>query len=212
MHERSFEMMKKALGALPKDKSLRVLDVGSRVVDEDDRCYREALPSPLCEYVGMDVEAGHNVDCVLEDPAHWPFPDASFDAVISGQCFEHVEDLHTPFREMGRVLRPGGMACVIAPWCWHIHRYPRDCWRILPDGMQYLLEQCAGLGNVRTLVLNVPLRLLAAPGECTMGDYLVRKDETQPEVRLDAFMLDNDVPLGEIVVQGDCVGMGVKLP
>lgn len=211
MHMRSFDMMKKILNVLPKDKPLRILDVGSRIVDKDELCYRNALPSDLCEYVGMDVEAGLNVDCVLEDLVHWPFPDESFDAVISGQCFEHVEDIHAPFREMGRVLKSGGLAGVIVPWCWDIHRYPKDCWRILPDGMKFLLEQCAGLSNVRTLVLNVPLRLWAAPGDTTIGEYLIRKDESQPEVRLDQFMLEDGGRLGDITIQGDCVGIGVKL-
>jgi SAM-dependent methyltransferase len=158
----------------------------------------------------MDVESGDNVDCVLEDPKHWPFPDASFDAVISGQCFEHVEDLHAPFREMGRVLRYGGLACVIAPWCWSIHRYPRDCWRILPDGMQFLLEKHAGLANVRAFTIDVPLRLVAAQGNSLVGDYFIRKDGCQGEMRLGDFLLDSGVVLGDIVVQGDCVGLGVK--
>ncbi len=37
-----------------------------------------------------------------------PFPDASFDAVLSTDTFEHVMDLDLAFREIARVLRPGG--------------------------------------------------------------------------------------------------------
>jgi len=34
----------------------------------------------------------------------------------------------------------GGIVCIIAPWQWRYHRYPIDCWRILPDGMEFLLK------------------------------------------------------------------------
>jgi len=37
-----------------------------------------------------------------------PFPDASFDAVLSTDTFEHVMDLDLAFSEIARVLRPGG--------------------------------------------------------------------------------------------------------
>jgi hypothetical protein len=33
---------------------------------------------------------------------------------------------------------------ITAPWSWEIHRYPVDCWRILPDGMRELIEQGGG--------------------------------------------------------------------
>lgn len=210
MHDSSFRAMQKFFDILPKDKPLRVLDVGSRVCDGQELCYRDALPSELWHYTGMDVQPGRNVDCVLEDPAHWPFPDGSFDAVISGQCFEHVDDLHTPFREMGRVLKSGGLACVIAPWNWSIHRYPKDCWRILPDGMQFLLEKCAGLAHSTSCLMDVHLRNLEAPGQSLLGEYFIRKEGSQEEVRVNDFLLDGGVALGDIVIQGDCVGMGVK--
>src|SRR6266705_2323317 len=37
-----------------------------------------------------------------------PFPDRSFDAVLSTDTFEHVMDLDLAFSEIARVLKPGG--------------------------------------------------------------------------------------------------------
>lgn len=41
-----------------------------------------------------------------------PFPDASFDLVVSGLVLEHLRDLSSFFREVRRVLRPGSRAIV----------------------------------------------------------------------------------------------------
>ncbi len=38
-----------------------------------------------------------------------PFPDQSFDVVLSSDVLEHLNDLRTTFSEIHRVLRPGGI-------------------------------------------------------------------------------------------------------
>jgi len=58
---------------------------------------------------------------------------------------EHCEDPIWAVEAMRAVLRPGGVIALIAPWSWEIHRYPIDCWRILPDGMEYMLR---GLSDI----------------------------------------------------------------
>ena len=44
-----------------------------------------------------------------------PFPDASFDLVVSLWTFEHVKEPLSVFREIARVLRPGGVFAFVAP-------------------------------------------------------------------------------------------------
>jgi malonyl-CoA O-methyltransferase len=43
-----------------------------------------------------------------------PFPDGVFDLAVSGLVLEHLEDLDGFFRELRRVLKPGGRAVVSA--------------------------------------------------------------------------------------------------
>jgi SAM-dependent methyltransferase len=82
--------------------------------------------------------AGQNVDVVAKDPYKFPLESNSFDLVISGQAFEHIEFPWLTIREIERVLKPGGFAIIIAPSSGPEHRYPNDCWRFYPDGMRAL--------------------------------------------------------------------------
>jgi len=62
--------------------------------------YREAAAA-----LGIDA-----VDADLERTL--PFADASFDAVVSNQVIEHLADTDRFVTEIGRILRPGGLAVV----------------------------------------------------------------------------------------------------
>ncbi|HPC84218.1 MAG TPA: methyltransferase domain-containing protein [Thermoanaerobaculaceae bacterium] len=123
----------------------RVLDVGSADINGS---YRELFAFAGADYVGADLAPGSNVDVVLSDPYDWPeLEDASFDAVICGQTLEHAE---YPWRLMASIaskLKPGGLAMIVAPSRGPEHRYPRDCYRFLPDGLR-ALGRWAGLAAV----------------------------------------------------------------
>jgi SAM-dependent methyltransferase len=112
---------------------LNILDLGST---EMGACYKPIFNKPSWIYVGVDLSPGPNVDVVLKRPYDWrEIPSASVDVLISGQVLEHVEYFWITALEVSRVLKPGGLACIIAPSSGPEHRYPVDCWRFYPDGM-----------------------------------------------------------------------------
>lgn len=112
---------------------LKILDVGSYDVNGT---YRKLLPDDQFEYIGMDMETGPNVDLVVETPYSWPQLETdSFDIVISGQAFEHNEFFWLTMEEIARILKPGGLVCIIAPNGFEEHRFPVDCYRFFTDGM-----------------------------------------------------------------------------
>jgi arsenite methyltransferase len=66
-----------------------------------------------------------------------PYPDATFDAVVSTQVYEYVADIPRAFAELRRVLRTGGRAVVLdTDWdsiVWHVadrerHRRVMAAW------------------------------------------------------------------------------------
>ncbi|MCP9817464.1 methyltransferase domain-containing protein [Synechococcus sp. GreenBA-s] len=54
-------------------------------------------------------------DIPHQDLCALSFGDASFDLVLCNELFEHVQDLELAFREIARVLRPGGRLVATCP-------------------------------------------------------------------------------------------------
>src|SRR6187399_466515 len=82
---------------LEPGRSLLIGDIGSY----DERAnYRALCANPGWKYVGVDLTEGPNVDVVLPSPYEFPFPDGHFDALISGQTFEHVKFFWLTWAEM----------------------------------------------------------------------------------------------------------------
>ena len=73
-------------------------------VDYDWHGLRDARPNP-----------GHGLDFVRADAMRLPFRDAAFQLVLCTHTHEHVPDDRLLFREMHRVLEPGGLAFLSAP-------------------------------------------------------------------------------------------------
>jgi demethylmenaquinone methyltransferase/2-methoxy-6-polyprenyl-1,4-benzoquinol methylase len=63
---------------------------------------------------GMLAQAGHlDIPLIRALGERLPCRDASFDFVSMGFALRHVADLEGLFREMKRVLKPGGHACIL---------------------------------------------------------------------------------------------------
>lgn len=121
---------------------LLVYDLGSCEVSGGS--YRPLFDRPPWRYRGIDLERGNNVDVVVRDPYRWrEIPSETADVVVSGQALEHVEFFWVTLLEIRRVLKPGGLCCIIAPSGGPEHRYPVDCWRFFPDGMKSLARYAA---------------------------------------------------------------------
>lgn len=133
------------------DGAVRALDVGAYDVNGT---YRPLVEGSGWRYTGLDVAAGPNVDVVTADPYKFPFDDGTFDVVLSGSTMEHVEAIWLWVPELARVLKPGGLLSIVTHWQFHEHRYPVDCWRIMPDGMRYLFDMTGCLGEYEIAIVS----------------------------------------------------------
>lgn len=137
MHAESRQAMSEALSRLTDSPTRFVLDVGAYDVNGT---FRPMVEDRGWVYTGLDLEAGPNVDVVSPDPYRFPLLSDTYDVVITGSTMEHVESIWLWVNELVRVLKPGGMLCIVTHWQFPEHRYPVDCWRIMPDGMRHLFD------------------------------------------------------------------------
>lgn len=155
MHRSTMLRMEWFVNNYIKEDNKRVLDVGSYSVNGS---YRDLFRDKKVEYVGLDIEAGPNVDIVMDEPYAWTsIPDESFDYIISGQAFEHIEYPWLTIKEIFKKLKPGGVICIIAPNSTPEHRYPFDCYRYFSDGLS-ALAKWAGFEVLDITVAGIPAR------------------------------------------------------
>jgi SAM-dependent methyltransferase len=118
------------LGVRPGD---RVLDVGSGFGRHVYECARRgahvmALDYAADEVVGTrdtlaamvdagEITADKLIGVLRGDATRLPFPDATFDVVITSEVLEHIQDDVAAITEMVRVLVPGGrFAATVPAW------------------------------------------------------------------------------------------------
>jgi SAM-dependent methyltransferase len=122
----------------------RLLDVGC-----GNKPYEHLFRPFVTEYIGLehsgtfsetDASRAGGPD-VYYDGVNLPFPDASFDTVLSVQVLEHTSDPQHLLAEMSRVLRPDGLLILNAPFSFRLHEEPHDYFRYTPHGLRVMCQK-----------------------------------------------------------------------
>src|SRR6266851_2721146 len=92
--------------------SLHLASRGMIVAAVDKQQYDSAALAAAREYAKAH---SLQVDIELADAVALPFRDRTFDCVVCSSVVEHLEDPRGAMCEMGRVLKPGGLAFVDFP-------------------------------------------------------------------------------------------------
>ena len=141
MHKSSYMKMQyfKDTYLNPNDE-LKILDIGS--FDKDGNYnYGLILNEKNWTYQGLDMRPGNNIDIVVENPYYWEeIKSESYDLVISGQAFEHIEFFWLTLEEIKRVLKPGGLFFLIVPSTGPVHKNPYDCYRFNENAMKAMAK------------------------------------------------------------------------
>lgn len=81
------------------------------------------ISAPLLEVAKSQSSKVPNIEFLQGDATELPFPDESFDAVVSTQVLEYVSDVDSALSEFSRVLRKGGRVALLdTDWdsiVWH---------------------------------------------------------------------------------------------
>ena len=105
---------------LAPNPGMRILDVGCGTGLQSLKLARhgcevtgiDIAPNMLHEAVRKSGEEGLSIDFRRMDCQQMEFPDNSFDAAISMAAFEFIPDPLRAYREMRRVVKPGGLIVI----------------------------------------------------------------------------------------------------
>jgi SAM-dependent methyltransferase len=119
----------------------KLLDVGC-----GRKPYEHFFRPYVSEYIGIENEAtlSTTVDSASGAADHYydgnilPFEDSFFDTVISVSVLEHTPTPHLLFKEMSRVLKPGGKMIAHVPFSFRLHEEPHDYYRFTCHALRSL--------------------------------------------------------------------------
>ncbi len=94
------------LHMLRSNGGIRTLKTVGRKLTGFDQTFRRELERQAGAAMPRDLPV------VAMDAGAMTFADQSFDCVFSHSCFEHLTDPEAVMRQIGRVLRPGGLAYI----------------------------------------------------------------------------------------------------
>ena len=124
------QWLAQTLAAIPT--GLRILDAGAGELRNQTLCAHLVYVSQdVCQYEGTGDAQGlqtgtwdtSKIDLVC-DITNVPEPDASFDAILCSEVFEHLPDALKALDEFARLLKPGGILILTAPFASFVHFAP----------------------------------------------------------------------------------------
>lgn len=143
MHKSTYEKMNWFKdNYLHIETQLNILDIGSLDNSGNNFNYRSIFENNNWKYTGLDYEDGDNVDILVNDIYNIvEIKDNSYDIIISGQLFEHLGFFWLTMGEIERILKPGGLCCIIAPSGGPKHgSRDSDCYRFHEASMKFLAK------------------------------------------------------------------------
>lgn len=108
----------------------------------DDGCGRSPYLNEIKKHAETVILLDHSTSSkpldVCSDVRLLPFPQGSFDTILSFQVLEHVANPFEAFQEIGRTLKPGGVLLLSVPHLSRLHELPHDYFRYTESGLREL--------------------------------------------------------------------------
>ena len=133
---------------LPQYARGRLIDLGCGTAPLYG-AYRGLVDSVVCVDWANSPHAALYLDSEVDLNGPLPFDAAAFDTLILSDVLEHVAEPAGLWREMARVIAPGGHALINVPFLYGIHEAPHDYARYTEHALRRHAQQ-AGL-TVRLL-------------------------------------------------------------
>lgn len=126
--------------------------VETRVLDVAPQDHEGAKPyfkKANVETLDIDKNSGATYIADLCENNEGIIPKNHFDYVVCTEVLEHTLQPFDAVKEIERILKPGGLVFISAPFNFRIHGPLPDCWRFTEHGLRALFK------NFEILELNV---------------------------------------------------------
>jgi SAM-dependent methyltransferase len=128
--------------------AMEILDLGAGAGIVEQMNFR-GKASRVC---GVDLDPRVETNAYLDeglvsDAGAIPYADESFDLVFCDNVFEHLDQPLSTFKEVARVLKPGGFFMFKTPNKWH---YMPIIARLTPHGFHQFVNRLRGRAEVDT--------------------------------------------------------------
>ena len=170
------EWLKKTLMKLPK--GIRILDAGAGQLRNKPLCqHLDYVSQDFCQYGGEASGAPEEglqnkkwdtsrIDLV-SDILSIPAPDESFDCILCSEVLEHVPEPEAALTEFTRLLKPGGVLILTAPFSSNVHQAPyffvsgfsRYWYEYHLDKRGFVINELSANGDWQALLLQEMSRL-----------------------------------------------------
>lgn len=148
-----WSLLERSLRSVAPQARGRLLDVGC-----GDKPYEPWFRPYVRTYLGIEQASTFGVTSaggrrgpdLVYGGGRLPFRDQAFDTVLSVQVLEHTPHPQVLVDEMARVLVPGGLLILTAPFQFRLHEEPYDFFRYSPHGLRVMCD-AAGLEVIETM-------------------------------------------------------------
>lgn len=103
--------------------------------------YKDLITENICADWPNSLHQNQYLDvaCDLNQPL--PFEDKSFDTIVISEVLEHIANPEVIWKEMERILKPGGKILLSVPFFYRIHEAPFDYYRYTEFALKHLAEK-----------------------------------------------------------------------
>ncbi|MBU0675090.1 MAG: class I SAM-dependent methyltransferase [Proteobacteria bacterium] len=133
--------------ALRRHAKGRLLDLGCGKVPLY-LVYRDLVTENICVDWENTQHTNDYLDYECDLTRELPFADGSFDTIILSDVLEHIPQPEILWREMARLLAPGGKIVMNVPFFYWLHERPHDYYRYTEFALRRFVE-LSGLSLVQ---------------------------------------------------------------
>lgn len=130
--------------------------------------YRQFATDVQCIDWANSLHGADYLDNVCDLSGAIPYPDGSFDTIILSDVLEHLPEPMNIWREMNRLLAPGGKVLLNVPFYYQLHEEPHDYYRYTEFALRRFAENTGfevlhleAIGGAVEVLADVTAKLLA---------------------------------------------------